>query len=351
MIRYNKEEEVIQPECDKFQSGNNWVHLNKQDKRGLRAAKQAIMVVTLVHRKTSSSGQKFAEPGLDKKYERYIDYVATKIAEQRVCRVDPFMELETIRRALKKRGFIEVFEHPWHAIVPFKNMLERADTGNEYEKALLALMVGDCPADYQFTMPINDYDKFADVRMLSMLKFKDTNFGFKEGLCRCIERININLDRNKSKIPFPRSYDVIDGKELYEFHKDYRLTVATSIVLYLNEQSEIRSCFSTRRGTIKARVIKFAFHAVVTRIQMEEGQLPARSDFDMLEIVWNQIHQAYVDLIKKRKKIQADKDEIPELIDAVRFLTGEIYRYWPSRKYDGYRNIWLLKVSHSPIPN
>lgn len=308
------------------------------------------MVVELVPRKASiyTTGLKFTEPGLDKKYERYIDFVATKIAEHKICKVDPFMELETIKRALKKRGFIEVFDHPWHSIVPFKNMLERADTENEYERALIALLLIDYPADYQFTMPLNDYKKFSDVRMLSMLKFKDTNFGFKEGLCRCIEQINMNLDRNEKKIPFPRSYDVIDGKELYDFHKDYRLTVATSIVLYLNEQEEIRSCFSTRGGTIKARVIKFAFHAVDTRINQVEGLVAARSDYDMLEIVWTQIHQAYVDLIKKKKKIKADESEIPELITTAKHLAEEIYRYFPSRKYDGYKNIWLLKVRAPP---
>lgn len=312
-------------------------------------------MVLLANRRESNAAAiknvrpRFIEPGLDKKYEFYSDLVARKIANGLICRVDNFMELNTIRKALKKRGFVESYSHPWHSIVPFKNMLERATEGNEYEKALISFLIDDHPPDYQFTQPSNvEYEKLSDVRVLSMLKFKNTNFGLKEGLCHCVERINWNSGTNstKRKINFPRSYDVIEGKDLYEFHKDYRLTVATSIILFLNEQEgNMKKWFSVKNGVIKSRAIKFAFHAVVTRIKQEEGLLPARTNQDILEIVWTQIYQAYVNLIKKGKRIKVDADEdINEYIETVKSLTEEIYRYWPSRKYDGYRNVWLLKV-------
>lgn len=301
-------------------------------------------------KQSTTTKSRFIEPGLDKKYELYLELVATKIAGKKICRVDPFMEYNTIRMALKKRGFIESYSHPWHSIVPFKNMLERATEGNEYEKALVSFLVVDHPPDYMFTVPSKDYDKLDSVRCLSMLKFTHTNFGLKEGLCHCIERINWNLghDNSAHKINFPRSYDVIEGKDLHAFHKDYRLTVATSIVLFLHEHgANMKKLFSTKGdGLIKGRAIKFAFHAVVTRIKREEGMLPARTNFDILQIVWTQIHEAYVNLIKKGKRIKVDDEEdISEYIQTVKNLTEEIYHYWPSRKYDGYRNVWLLKVS------
>lgn len=274
------------------------------------------------------------ETHLLNKYDKYVNFVAEKIIDQKICRVDNYMELETIRKALRKRGFIEAYNHPWHTIVPFRKLLEKADENNEYEKALLSLLVGKYPPDYMFITPSYAYDKYDRVRVLSMLKFKKVdgfNFGLKDGLCHIVDRINWNLDRNVSQINYPRSYDLIDGKELFEFHKDYRLTVATSIVLYLNEQKDIRKCFSPKNGTIKSRVIDFAMHGVDTRIKQEEGLLSSRSGLDILEIVWGQIYQAYVDLIKNGKKIKVTKEDIPEYIHRIKCLTDEIYHYWPSR--------------------
>uniref|UniRef100_A0A336MWN6 CSON005251 protein n=1 Tax=Culicoides sonorensis TaxID=179676 RepID=A0A336MWN6_CULSO len=284
------------------------------------------------------------ERNLSDKYDKYSDFVAQKITSNLICHVDNYMELETIRKALRKRGFIEANNHPWHSIVPFRTLLEKADQNNEYEKALLSFLVGKYPPDYMFITPTYDYDKYDQVRVLSMLKFNKTdgfNFGQKDGLCHIIDRINWNLDRNVPRINYPRSYDLIDGKELFEFHKDYRLTVATSIVLFMREKGT--KCYSPKHGTIKLRVIDFACHGVDTRIKQEEGLISPRTGLDILEIVWGQIYQAYVDLIKNGKKIKIAKEDIPEYVEKIKCLTDEIYHYWPSRKYDGYFNIWLLK--------
>lgn len=274
------------------------------------------------------------ETNLSNKYDKYATYVAEKITDQRICHVDNYMELETIRTALRKRGFIEACSHPWHTIVPFRTLLEKADTNNEYEKALLSFLVGKYPPDYMFITPSYAYDKYDKVRVLSMLKFKKIdgfNFGLKDGLCHIVDRINWNLDRNEQRINYPRSYDLIDGAELFEFHKDYRLTIATSIVLYLNDQKDTRKCFSSKHGTIKSRVIDFAMHGVDTRIKQEEGLISPRTSLDILEIVWGQIYQAYVDLIKNGKKIKVAKEDIPEYVHRIKCLTYEIYHYWPSR--------------------
>lgn len=274
------------------------------------------------------------EINLSKKYDKYATFVAEKITYQRICHVDNYMELETIRKALRKRGFIEACNHPWHSIVPFRTLLEKADENNEYEKALLSFLLGKYPPDYMFITPSYAYDKYDKVRVLSMLKFKKVdgfNFGLKDGLCHIVDRINWNLDRNAPRINYPRSYDLIDGCELFEFHKDYRLTIATSIVLYLNDQKDIRKCFSPKHGTIKSRVIDFAMHGVDTRIKQEEGLISPRTSLDILEIVWGQIYQAYVDLIKNGKKIKVEKEDIPEYVHRIKCLTYEIYHYWPSR--------------------
>lgn len=274
------------------------------------------------------------ETNLASKYDKYALYVAEKITNQKICHVDNYMELETIRKALRKRGFIEACNHPWHSIVPFRTLLEKADENNEYEKALLSFLLGKYPPDYMFITPSYAYDKYDPVRVLSMLKFKKVdgfNFGLKDGLCHIVDRINWNLDRNVARINYPRSYDLIDGKELFEFHKDYRLTVATSIVLYLNDQKDTRKCFSPKHGTIKSRVIDFAMHGVDTRIKQEEGLISPRTGLDILEIVWGQIYQAYVDLIKNGKKIKVAKEDIPDYVHRIKCLTYEIYHYWPSR--------------------
>lgn len=274
------------------------------------------------------------EATLNSKYDKYATFVAEKITNRKICFVDNYMELETIRHLLRKRGFIEACSHPWHTIVPFRTLLEKSDTNNEYEKALLSFLVGKYPPDYMFITPSYKYDMYDKVRVLSMLKFKKVdgfNFGLKDGLCHIVDRINWNLDRNAPRINYPRSYDLIDGKELFEFHKDYRLTIATSIVLFLNDRKDMRKCFSPKNGTIKSRAIDFACHGVDTRIKQEEGLISPRTGLDILEIVWGQIYQAYVDLIKNGKKIKVAKEDIPEYMHRIKCLAYEIYHYWPSR--------------------
>lgn len=116
---------------------------------------------------------------LNQKYEKYLDFVVNKIAEQKICHVENFMDFEPIRIALRKRGFLEACSHPWHTVVPFKSLLEKADTNNEYEKALISYILGKYPPDYMFVTPSNVYNSCEKVRVLSMLKFNDTNFGLK----------------------------------------------------------------------------------------------------------------------------------------------------------------------------
>lgn len=257
-------------------------------------------------------------------------------------------QFKKIKSELRKRGFIEKRKFRLGSIyyqMPLSLLLNQYEENSKMEQALMSRMLGDCSLGLVWIWNTYLYDKFSDVPLLNKIKLVGNNFGVKNGLCKCVNKINWNYDDKVASINYPRSYSVIDNEEIDDFLIDYKLTLACSIIIFLHSRTNIRNWFSKSKGTIYYGGIEVALNIISFFAERAEG-LEMDGDFELSEKGFLKLERLHNKLVNDREQILAGRDRAYDLIAKINAAYKDIKHYWPSRiTIDGFHNIWLLKPS------
>lgn len=284
------------------------------------------------------------------KYRKYTSMVLKAAKEGKIFQVMYFFDVGRIKEELRKRGYIESPPHLFHTEeqqLPLEQLLELAEDGNEYERALLARLVGNYPPDYLWVPMPCYYHTFMNTPWLNKIFITECDFGLKDGLCDLVAKLNGNALMLDTDVKCPRSFVAYRRKEVEAFQNDFKFTTATNLLFYLHDR-DIFEMFDDE-GTVDQNSLDVLFKVILMHIK---HCIEIRPDipFSPEEFEWTRILKASTDIIKhgaKVKSVGEDYDIIRFYGGQVKFVAGEVMRVWPGRQYDGTRNVWLLKPAYT----
>uniref|UniRef100_A0A336L6M1 CSON005253 protein n=1 Tax=Culicoides sonorensis TaxID=179676 RepID=A0A336L6M1_CULSO len=303
--------------------------------------------------------QKTPYSEIQRRYKRYQAMVAVALKQQKVFRIISAYDVPTIRRELYQRGWVETVMHPWqneYQKMSDAELCEKAGPGNDFEHVLLSRIAGEKAASYVWLTANQLYGVHKNTPLLSKINIRDINFGAKDGLCKYVELLKQDKEKKSQyRINHPRVYNVTDTQGLTNFWKDFHLTAAVSIILYLDEQQNIYDYFSMYTGTVDVKVLDFTFKVILKRLAEFGGSLCPETrpeNMKMEEKHLAELLEAHKAIVLNGERLYVHDDEETcsvkdDYICQVTLLAEEIRRRWKINRHDGLRNIWLLKPCNS----
>lgn len=256
-------------------------------------------------------------------------------------------DFEIIRQSLLTRGWIEkILDIPACKIPIDEKMIRETKTDIGKARFVLSQLVKSSPIYFiwhpkNYGIPLNI--NFPLRNRINRLRTSD--FTLKEGLHNITENIQWHIIENISELNYPRSFLLMDLYQRDNFLHEFRRTMITSFIFFLNDCEKFESLFS-EDAMIPVDLIYQSINALQLNIKLKQNlcidleTTPSISTFNDLA--------KQIDLVvNQRKKIKYPEHTnsfIMEKLKAnVRITVAEIHVYWPESKYDGYRNIWILK--------
>lgn len=176
-------------------------------------------------------------------------------------------------------------------------------------------------------------------------RLRTSDFTLKEGLHNLAENIHWHLIEGISALNYPRSFLLMDIYQRDYFVQEFRRTMITSFLFFLNDHPKFDSLFSDEAS--------IPFETITDSISRIEYFIKVKQHLCVdLEIFSN---NAALDNLTKSIDIvvnQKKKIRYPEYLSGfsmsklrtnIKICVAEIHVYWPESKYDGHRNIWILK--------
>lgn len=276
------------------------------------------------------------------KYQSYKRHVNQAIQEGKVFRIVGRYEWPRLRVELRRRGWVEKRHfRPDSEIadLPHSMLLEEAQPGNEYERALISRMIGNCPPTFLWMLGGKHYSRHLNTPIVNKIYMRNINVGGKDGLYKYFQTIQ---DANH-----PRTYDVIGCKELELFEEDYLLTAAITVILFLDNHQNITEKFTNKEVSIKWHFMLKLFDFVQNHIENAHYDIyVARENSKNLGVAQNTrdlILALYEDIYKKGKPIELYHRNPQDHIPMIRTLAQRIRETWPKRQHDGYENVSVVE--------
>lgn len=295
-----------------------------------------------------------------KKLKFYEKKVQEALSKGKVYKVIGNLSIGQVKIELHKRGFIETISNNWNNdIYKLKDeeLLEKAEPDNEFEIALLTKMLGEERPIFLWINRSCAISIYQHVPILNKINILHGNFVTKDGLCQCMNSIK-RYGGGKYRVHHPRSY-IVSSENYKKFYSDYELTIATSVVLYLNSQKDVSTKFA-EDGTVSLEALDWAFQVIIVYSQQKEDDCQLMNDEILYQhgCEWRLLYDAHNALIHHGKKFKIcdsdcksendlNKSKYQTYMDGIKFMSGEIKRCWPWRQSDGYKNLWLLKPSRT----
>lgn len=291
--------------------------------------------------KIKTSKTKLCE--LEKKYREFEGRVERAIKYGKTFKNVGGWNVPRIKYELSKREWIEIIDNPFknmYTNMSDKLLLEKAEEYNEYEQALLSKMLGTRRPKIMWTEQPHFYYIHESAQMMNKIHVEDMDFWLKDGLCRCIKKINRRVRSLPEQINFPRSYDLSDQEEVLEFHNDYKLTMATNLIRFLNTSENILKVLSKDGGNISHTVLDYAFRIICDHIRHREG---CRSDsiekdpYKEEEKQFTELTKACISVMQNGEHIslKSSENSVEEYIEDLMIISDLVDYYFPWRKYDG----------------
>lgn len=282
---------------------------------------------------SNSYGQEMLE-----KYQMYKRHVNQAIKEGKVFRIVGRYEWPRLRVELRRRGWVEkrYFRSDSEiADLPHSMLLEEAQPGNEYERALISRMLGRTEPTFLWMLGGKHYSRYLTTPIVNKIYMRNINVGGKDGLNNYFQTIQ---DANH-----PRTYDVIGCKELEIFDEDFHLTAAITVILFLDNHQNLTEKFTSKNTSIKWHFLLKLFDFVQRHIEnahygiyvSKENTKNLGLDQDVKELIL----ALYDDIYKKQKPIELYHRNAQDHIPVIRNLAQRIRETWPKRQHDGYENV------------
>lgn len=290
-----------------------------------------------------------------KKYIEYHCWITKAKEKGRFYRIAATGNFSKLKKELKKRGFIEQIYLPSESVyytMPNSILLEEAQAGNEYERALVAKIIGKRPPDFIWVARAPSYLMLSKISLLNKIYIKGSNFGVKNDMLKYIQQIR-ETDKKQAVLKYPRSYNLSDKTSIGAFSKDFRMGAAIGLVTFLYDQKKtIKEWFTqdTIEDNVKIYGLDCAIHVILMHIKYADGNL-SKDDLarccNFTEKQWDELLDAHSQVVKYKKKIYASNELRDDYVLRIKMVAPDIPQYFKKQKHDGIHNIWMMKPCYS----
>lgn len=316
--------------------------------------KESKLVIKRPARKSSSvsrTSEKESRPNsqeaadVNDKYKYFESKARVAINAKKIFTIIGGFDI--IRRGLLERGWVEKYTDNNSQKSCSDKLLKEACDGNEAEKSVLSLMVKNSPAYFIWQPKYYDgetYNIYYPLRnRVNRAKYLD--FTLKEGLHNCVENIQWSLVENLSELNYQRSFLLYDRFSREAFVEEFKFTRTTNFITFLANVENFYELFSPD-GVVGPETIHYAIQRIDVAVKAKEHSFIdtfKSNGSSKEEDMFNQ----YDLIMTHSKKIKLDSGtSVDKLKTALKFTINDLNNHWPERKYDGSKNIWILKPSN-----
>lgn len=255
---------------------------------------------------------------------------------------------EVIRQSLIARGWIEKILdiHVSKSVVNEKMI---SDTAGCFDttRIVLSHLVRQSPVyfiwqpKYFDGIPININNPLRN----RVNRLRTSDFTLKEGLHNLAENIQWHIIEDVSELNYPRTFLLMDLYQREYFVHEFRRTLITSFLFFLNDHHNLGSLFA-EDASIPIDLIYNCVQKVEFNIKVKQ-HLCIDLEKTTSSTAFNEMARQIDLVINQRRKIRypeyINSFSIDKLKANIKIAVAEIHVYWPESKYDGHRNIWILK--------
>ena len=255
---------------------------------------------------------------------------------------------EGIRHSLQVRGWVEkILDIQVDKITVDEKMISETPTNFETTRILLSKLVKKSPV-YFIWQP-----KYFDGIQLNINyplrnrinRLRTSDFTLKEGLHNLAENIQWHIIEDISELKYPRSFLLMDLYQRDYFLHEFRRSMITSFLFFLNDCENFDRLFS-EDAIVPIDCIYNCIQKVELSIKVKQHMY---IDIEKIanNLLFNELAKQIDLVVNQRKKIKYPEYihsfSMEKLKMSIRIAVAEIHVYWPESKYDGHRNIWILK--------
>uniref|UniRef100_A0A1A9W5I2 Tubulin glycylase 3B n=1 Tax=Glossina brevipalpis TaxID=37001 RepID=A0A1A9W5I2_9MUSC len=258
----------------------------------------------------------------------------------------------TIRRALIKRGWLEKLapnRYPRLQMLSEESLLMHAKRGNEYETVAISKIINHFPAFFIW-QPKGHRDLYVDVRPYRnrIRRSHGMDFSTKVGLIGCSEQLQWHRQDGVSNMLYPRFFRLGGNhEEQAAFVEEFRMSQCRALLRYLCRNVENDEIIDYENGTISPIIIPFAAERVRKQLDEMENKIsldiepPAVPEYD-----WAEFLQSSGRFLNHRCKLKCTYRELNEYVKKVKPIITRLDEKRPDYKFDGCRNMWILKPGY-----
>lgn len=255
---------------------------------------------------------------------------------------------EVIRQSLLARGWIEkiIDGNPQNFTIDEK-MISATVGSFDTTRIVLSRLVKQSPVyfiwqpKYFDGISINVHNPLRN----RVNRLRTSDFTLKEGLHNLAENIHWHLIEGVTVLNYPRSFLLMDIYQRDYFVQEFRRTMITSFLFFLNDHPKFDSLFSDE-ATIPFETITSSINRVEYFIKVK-NHLCVDLEIFSNNAALNELTRSIDVVVNQKKKIRYPEYlsgfSMSKLRTNIKICVAEIHVYWPESKYDGHRNIWILK--------
>lgn len=256
---------------------------------------------------------------------------------------------EVIRQCLLSRGWIEKILDGGNRVKIDEKIISETTESSEIKRIVLSHLLRQCPVyfiwqpKYFDGIPINiNYPLRNRINRL-----RTSDFTLKEGLHNLAENVQWHTIEGVSELNYLRSFLLMDIYQRDYFHEEYRRTTITSFINFLNEHENFDSLFSDY-GEIPIELVFTCLQRLDVHVKVKQHlcidlEKLTPNNVAAFAVLTNQINGVICQGKKFRFPTYIFNFSMEKFRTNIRVAAAEIHVYWPESKYDGYRNLWILK--------
>lgn len=176
-------------------------------------------------------------------------------------------------------------------------------------------------------------------------RLRTSDFTLKEGLHNLAENIQWHIIEDVSELNYPRSYLMMDIYQREYFVHEFRRTLITSFIFFLNDYENFDRLFC-EDAVVPIDLIYNCIQRVEYNIKVKQ-HLCIDIEKTTSSTAFNEMAKQIDLVVNHNKKIRYPEYmsgfSMEKLKANIRIAVAEIHVYWPESKYDGHKNIWILK--------
>ncbi|CAO1413336.1 unnamed protein product [Diamesa hyperborea] len=256
---------------------------------------------------------------------------------------------EDIRQSLLERGWIERYLDNNNRTILSERLIKLSLTCAVTERLILSYMVRTSPVYFiwqpKYFEGLTHNIHYPIRNRLNRIRALD--FTLKEGLHNCAENIQWHqIEEVSDHFSYQRSFLLTDIYKRDEFVQEYKRTEITSFLTFLNEAHDFEKLFD-EHGTVPMECITIAIMKVEQYIKNKQHMfIDQLNTNEISQSTTNELLKNIHLIMVQKKKIKLSSLSfmgVEKLKAHVKVAIAEININWHQSRYDGHRNLWIVK--------